>query len=102
MRGLWEQGVNGTGVTVALIDDGRWFGLKRGAIVCACSDLRVVQPGLEVWHEDLRSAYVAQSSWDILYNRPLSSVSDRVDNHGTVGGSVLRVPYRQRLDHDRD
>lgn len=57
---LWNLGFNGTGVTVALIDD-----------------------GLDMTHPDLSDSFDENGSWDFNLRAPLTPPRHDIDKHGT-------------------
>ena len=59
----WKLGYTGSGVTIAVVDD-----------------------GLEYTHPDIAPNYAANSSYDFNYNDPSPFPDSNADNHGTAAG----------------
>ncbi|KAF9955173.1 pheromone processing endoprotease [Mortierella alpina] len=69
VTGVWEQGINGTGINVAIIDD-----------------------GLDMTSEDLAPNFFKEGSWDFNDNNPLPMPRLVDDQHGTrCAGEIAAV-----------
>ncbi|KAF9958255.1 pheromone processing endoprotease [Mortierella alpina] len=69
VTGVWEQGINGTGVNIAIIDD-----------------------GLDMTSEDLAPNFFKEGSWDFNDNTPLPMPRLVDDQHGTrCAGEIAAV-----------
>ncbi|KAF9564566.1 pheromone processing endoprotease [Mortierella alpina] len=69
VTGVWEQGINGTGVNVAIIDD-----------------------GLDMTSDDLAPNFFKEGSWDFNDNSPLPMPRLVDDQHGTrCAGEIAAV-----------
>lgn len=66
VTGVWQEGINGKNVTVAIVDD-----------------------GLEWTHRDLVENYCAEGSWDFNENSPNPGPKKGEDRHGTRAAGLI-------------